>query len=703
MTDIASRALGADLPRIDGPAKVTGSAPYAFEHPVTRPAYAVPLVSTVARGRVAALDASAATDLPGVLAVLSHRGAPRLVDTGDGEHAVLQSADIHFRGQVVGAVVADSLEIARDAARRIVVTEVAEPHSVTLTAEHPELYTPEKVNPNSPADTSQGDAQAGLGSAPVTVDVTYRTPVEFAFPMEPHTTVARWHDGTLTVQESTQSVHGTRTALSTLFGLDEDRVTITAPYVGGGFGSKGLVHAPTILTVMCAMTLPGRAVKLALTRPQMSTLGGHRTPTIQRVQLGAQRDGVLVAVAHDVWEHTSRRKEFAEQTGTAARMMYASPSIRTSHLLAPLDVPVPTWMRAPGEAPGMYALESAMDELAVALGVDPVELRIRNEPAVDPESGKPWSSRNLVACLREGARRFGWEDRDPAPGVRRDGRWLVGTGVASSTYPRYARPNSQAQIETLPEGRYAVRIGAMDVGTGTWTALTQLAAEALEVDADRVALEIGDTRLPFSHVPGGSAGITSWGMTLDGAVRAFRAEHGDDPAPGTTTTAGVPQDAEDPADRYSMHAFGAHFAEVRVDVDTGEVRVPRMLGVFAAGRIVNPRMARSQLIGGMTFGLSMALHEEGVIDDALGGFVGNDLAGYHIAAHADVMDLDARWIDEHDPHVGPFGTKGIGEIGIVGAAAAIGAAVFHATGVRIRDLPLTPDKVLAALESGREP
>jgi xanthine dehydrogenase YagR molybdenum-binding subunit len=426
----------------------------------------------------------------------------------------------------------------------------------------------------------------------------------------------------------------------------------------------------------------------------MFTVGGHRTPTIQRLRLGADAGGRLLALSHDVWEHTSRIKEFAEQTATPTRMMYASQAIATTHRLAPLDVPVPSWMRAPGEAPGMYALECAMDELAVALGMDPIELRIRNEPQTDPDSGRPWSSRNLVACMREGAERFGWHARDPRPRSARDGRWLVGTGMAGSTYPRYKTPGSQAQIELLEDGRYAVRIGAMDVGTGTWTALTQLAAEALGVAIERVALEIGDTALPFSNVPGGSAGITSWGSTLYGAARAFRDEHGDDPAPGASVTGGA---AENPADDvYSMHAFGAHFAEVRVDADTGEVRVPRMLGMFAVGRVVNPRTARSQLIGGMTFGLSMALHEACVMDERLGAVVTDDLADYHYAANADVRDLDAAWIDEIDPHVNPMGTKGIGEIGIVGSAAAVANAVYHATGLRVRDLPITPDKLLGA-------
>jgi xanthine dehydrogenase YagR molybdenum-binding subunit len=692
---LATRPLGADVARLDGPKKVTGTAPYAYEHPLTDPAYVVALLSTVARGRVVRVDAAEAHVLPGVLAVLTHENAPRLADVSDGELAILQVPDVRFRGQIVGAVVADSLEVGAEAAALVRIEEQATEHRVALAADDPELYAPEQVNGGAETDSARGDVEAALREAAATVDATYSTPQQHQGAMEPHTSVALWRDETLHLYESTQSVHGVRETIAGVFGLDEEQVDVSAPFVGGGFGSKGVVHANTVLAAMAAQAVPGRPVKLALTRQQMFTVGSHRTPTIQRVRLGADAGGRLTAVSHDVWEHTSRVKESAEPTATPTRTMYAVPNLATTHRLAPLDVPPPSWMRAPGVTPGMYALECAIDELAVALGVDPIELRIRNDPPHDPESGKPWSSRNLVACLREGARRFGWTAPDSyTRSVRstRDGRWLCGTGVAAAAYPPEATSGSKAQIEVLADGRYAVRIAAIDIGTGTWTALTQLAAEALDVPIDRVALEIGDTKLPYSHVPGGSAGIGSWGSTLYGAARAFRDEHGDDPSPGDAITACA---ADNPAeDKYSTHAFGAHFVEARVDADTGEVRVPRMLGVFAVGRVVNPRTARSQLIGGMTFGLSMALHEEVVMDARLGAIVTRDLADYHYASNADVGDLDATWIDEVDPHVNPMGTKGLGEIGIVGAAAAVANAVFHATGLRVRDLPITPDKLL---------
>jgi xanthine dehydrogenase YagR molybdenum-binding subunit len=686
---LATRPIGADIGRIDGPQKVTGAAPYADERPLADPAYVVALLSTVARGTVTGIDAGAAAALPGVLTVLTHEDPPPLADTSDDELAILQSPEVHFRGQIVGAIVAESLEIGRHAAGLVRIEQRAAEHRVQLSPDDPQLFAPANVE-----DTATGDVEAALRAAATSIVAIYSTPMEHNNPLEPHTTVARWQDGTLQLYESTQSVHGVRESIAGLFGLEPADVRVTAPFVGGGFGSKGVVHAPTVLAVMAARAVPGRPVKLALSRPQMFTLGGHRAPTIQRLRLGADADGTLVACSHDVWQHTSRVKRFAEQAGAISRMMYAAPNRRTTHRMAPLDVPAQSWMRAPGTAPGSYALECAMDELAVALALDPIELRVRNDPPTDPDSGLPWSTRNLVACLREGAERFGWAGRSPTPGSHRDGRWLVGTGVAAAAYAHESPSGSRAQIEVLADGRYAVRIGAMDVGTGTWTALTQVAAEALGVAVEQIALEIGDTAMPYSHVPGGSAGINSWGATLYGAARAFRDAYGADPQAGDEVTAGA---ADNPArDEYSMCAFGAQFAEVRVDADTGEIRVPRMLGTFAVGRVVNPRMARSQLIGGMTFGLSMALFEEGVMDPRAGAIVNDDLAGYHIPTHADVGELEACWIDEIDPHVNPMGTKGIGEIGIVGSAAAVANAVFHATGVRVRDLPITPDKLLGA-------
>ena len=687
-------AIGRSHTRRDGPAKVTGTAPYAFEVPVDEPLHCHPVQATIARGRCGRVGTVAAESLDGVVRVLTPFTAERLADTEDAELAVLQDREIPFRGRVIGLVVAETSETARHAAELVEVDYEEEPADLTLSAERDDLYKPDKVNPSFPTDTAEGDVDAAFRGSDVTVEQTYTTAMYHNNPLEPHTTTALWENGTLTLWDSTQGVHPVRQTVAKVFGLPEDRVRVIGPYVGGGFGSKGTAHANVVLAALAARAVPGRPVRLALTRQQMFGLAGYRTPTIQRMRLGAGRDGRLRALGLDVVEQTSRIKEFAEQTALPARMMYAAPNRATTHRLAALDVPVPSWMRAPGECPGMFGPEVAMDELAVALGIDPIDLRVRNEPERDPDTGNPFSSRNLVACLRTGAENFGWAERDPRPGVRRDGDWLVGTGVAASVYPARRSPGSTAVVR-FEDGRYVVEIGAADIGTGTWTVLPQIAADALGVPVQRVEARIGDTAHPTATVAGGSTGTASWGSAVGAAARAFRDKYGTDPEDGAEAEAGTPENPDE--ERYAMYAFGAQFAEVRVNADTGEIRVPRLHGTFAAGRIVNPLTARSQLLGGMTMGLSMALHENSVLDPRFGHVVNHDLAEYHIAANADVGDLRADWLDEHDPHLNPMGSKGIGEIGIVGTAAAVANAVFHATGVRVRDLPITLDKVLAAL------
>ena len=697
-------AMGTSVPRLEGPQKVAGTARYAFEHPVAAPLYLHPVQSTIARGRVTAIDTSAAEALDGVVAVLTHENAARLADSSDTEFAVLQVAEVGFRGQYVAAVLAERSETARQAAELVRVTYDVDEHHATLDPESPDLYAPDVVNPAFDTDETVGDPEAALASAPVVVRGTYTTAMTHNNPMEPHTTVATWDaaEGTLALFESTQGVSTTRSAVAGVFGLDPEAVAVIAPHVGGGFGSKGNMHANTVLAVLAAMAAPGRAIKYALTRQQMFDLVGYRTPTIQHVALGAGTDGKLLALTHDVVEQTARFKEFAEQTATFSRAMYAVPARRTTHRLVPLDVGVASWMRAPGEAPGSFAAEVAMDELAVAAGVDPVELRLRNEPEVSPESGLPFSSRHLVECLRRGADRFAWSLRDPTPRARLVDGWWVGTGVASSSYPVFAMPGSTTVIRFHHDpshdpalgasGRYAVELAAADIGTGARTVLTQIAADALGVRPEVVDVAIGDTALPAASLAGGSSGTGSWGATILDAAQRFRDKWGDDPEDGAEADGAMPDNPY--SGEYAMSAFGAHFAEVAVHADTGEIAVPRMLGVFAAGRIVNPTTARSQILGGMTMGLSMALHEESVLDPRFGHVVNHDLGNYHFSAHADVGVMDVEWVDEEDPYVNPMGTKGIGEIGIVGAAAAIANAAFHATGRRLRSLPMTVDDFL---------
>lgn len=679
------RAIGTSLQRIDGVAKVTGTAPYAYEQPVTDPLYLHPVQTGIARGRVTAIDTAAAEALPGVAAVLTHDNAPRLASDQDKELWVLQSGEVAFRGQFVAAVIAETSEIAHHAADLVKVSYQQLSHDTELRAHRD----------GSQTGTADGDVDTALACAAVRIDQTYTTPIEHNNPMEPHTTVAIWERiggiDRLTLYDSTQGVFKVRNVLAPVFGLDPERIRVVAPYVGGGFGSKGTPHAHNVLAGLAAQVVPGRPVKYALTRQQMFALAGYRSPTIQRVALGADADGRLSVVAHDVIEQTSRIKEYAEGSAASTRMMYAAPNRRTTYRLDTLDVAVPFWMRAPGVAPGMFAGECAMDELAIACGLDPIELRVRNEPATDPETGNPWSGRHLIACLREGARRFGWHHRDPTPGIRRQGCWLVGSGVAAATYPHYAWPGSTATV-SFRHGRYLVRIGAVDIGTGSWTALTQIAADALACPIGSVELELGDTDLPTATIAAGSSGITSWGTTIVETARTFRDKYGPDPSDGDEVQATMPDNPD--ADHYAMHSFGAQFADVRINADTGEIRVPRMLGVFSIGRVINPRATRSQLLGGMTMGLSMALHEQSIVDHRFGHVINHDLAGYHIATHADIADMDASWLDEHDPHSNPMGSRGAGEIGIVGAAAAIANAVHHATGIRIRDLPITADRLL---------
>ena len=695
MSATATRAVGRAMPRIEARDKVTGAARYAYEHLGRDALYAFIVPSTIARGTVRDIDAAGAVAVPGVRHVIWAGNAPRLGEKAAGELAVLQSAGVAYRGQIIALVVADSLPVARRAASLLRIDYDVEPHDVVLRADHPRMYKPDKVNPTYPTDTDQGDFENGFAGAAVTLDATYRTPAEHNNPMEPHATVAVWEGDDVTIYDSNQGASVARTTIARTLGVDPEHVRVISPHVGGGFGSKGTPR-PTVIAAAIAARVARRPVKLAATRQQMFAITGFRTPTIQRVRLGADADGRLTAIAHEVWEQTSTVQEFAEQTATVTRKMYGSPNLRTAHRLVALDLPTPSWMRAPGECPGMFALESAMDELAIACGIDPVRLRIINEPEVDPETGRAFTSRNVVACLERGADAFGWWDRDPAAGSRRVGRWRYGMGVAASSYPARRRP-SQAIARAEAGGRFRVLIAAADIGTGARTVLTQVAADALEVAPSRVTMEIGDSDLPPAMLAGGSMGTTSWGSAVLGACRRLREQiaAGEGDEAHYDTAADI--EGEDPP---PAHAFGAQFCEVRVDADSGEVQVARMLGVFAAGAIINPVTARSQFIGGMTMGIGMALHEASILDVEFGHYLNHDFAEYHIPVCADIEDLEAIWIDEHDERVNPLGAKGIGEVGIVGTAAAVANAVYHATGVRIRELPIIPARLVPELPNG---
>ncbi|GAA2569967.1 xanthine dehydrogenase family protein molybdopterin-binding subunit [Streptomyces roseoviolaceus] len=700
MTTATRGSVGSAHTRVEGRDKVTGAARYAGEIPFAELAHGWLVLSTVARGRVRALETEAVLGMPGVLAVLHHQNAPRL-DTDyaglmgmapDPSIALFQHDRVAHLGWPVALVVAETSEQAREAAESLLVHYDQEPHDVAFSAERQtEAYA---LDGHMPAVVEKGDLEAEIAASAVVLDAEYTTPEEHHNPMEPHAATARWEGGRLEVVDSNQGTIWVAGELANLFSLDPASVRVRSEHVGGGFGSKG-VRAHQVSAVMAATVLQ-RPVRVVMTRRQMFSLAGYRSPTAQRVRLGADADGRLRALEHRSLNLTSTVHEFVEPSAAAGRSMYAADAHHTASRLVRLDVPTPTWMRAPGEASGSFALESALDELAERCGLDPIELRIRNEPEVGPVSGLPFGSRNLIACFREGARRFGWAERDPLPGVRRDGRWLLGTGTAAASFPAGAMP-STAAVTAEADGTFTVRINAADIGTGARTALTLVAADALEVATDRVRVHIGDSDLGPAMIAGGSMGTRSWAWAVTAAADELRrslAPGADIPPEGITVRSDT-SEAIGALAQKERHSFGAQFAEVAVDPATGEVRVRRMLGIFAAGRIVNPLTARNQFVGGMTWGISMALHEEAVRDRASGGLYGADLAGYHVAAHADVPHIEADWVDDPDPD-DPVGIKGIGEIGIVGAAAAVANAVWHATGVRHRNLPIRPDRVLMA-------
>ncbi|AMY21483.1 xanthine dehydrogenase family protein molybdopterin-binding subunit [Rhodococcoides fascians] len=685
-------SIGQSIQRTESVDKVTGRARYAAEQPpIAGQVYAWYVPATVPVGTVENVEL--ADGGPAVHALLWHGNAEKLGDVEDAELHVLQSDSVAYRGQIVAVVLADTLQDARAAAAGVQVryADVRSPDN-TLSADHSSLYAPESVNAGFPTDVTIGDPDAALQTAEHVVDNWYSTAPMHNSPMEPHATTAQWSDGVLTVWDSTQAPSGVQGDLATAFGLEPESVRVIAENVGGGFGAKGSTRPNAVLAAMAARAT-GKTVKLVLPRQALFDVVGYRTPTLNHVRLGADSSGRLQAIAHDSFQQTSTIFEFCEQTSESTRHIYASPNRATTHRLASLDVGTPRWMRAPGEAPGMFAVETAIDELATATGIDPIELRIRNEPDVDPASGNPFSSRSVVQCLREGAEKFGWDRRDSTPGRRREGNVLLGMGVATASYPVLISP-STAAARVEQDGTITVSVAASDIGTGARTVLRQIAADALEVDADAVTLELGDSALPKAPGAGGSSGTSSWGWAVTKVCTALRDQG--PLQPGNSAEADTTDDVEAQKELARM-AFGAQFAEVAVDVDTGEVRVRRMLGVFGIGKVMNPRLARSQLIGGMTFGLGMALMESGIVDHEFGGFANHDLAEYHIPACADVTDLEAVWIEEVDTELAPMGGKGIGEIGAVGSSAAIGNAVYNATGVRVRDLPITLDKVLPHL------
>jgi xanthine dehydrogenase YagR molybdenum-binding subunit len=616
--------------RVEGRAKVTGTARYAADVPYDDLVNGWAVLSTIPHGRVRAVRTDSVESMPGVVGVLHHGNAPPLNQTAgwgapDGTLQILQDNRVPHAGWPVALVLAETLEQARAAAEALVVEYDEQPFDVTFSSDHPGLQTPQESPLGPPLSAEHGDVEREIAASAVVVDQMYTTPEEHHVAIEPHAATAQWADGRLELVDANQGPFLTARILADLFFLDPGSVRVRTEHVGGGFGGKALVRPQAVLAAMAA-TVFRRTVRVVLSRRQVFTLTGYRSPTAQRITLGANPDGRLQAIDHQSSSQTSTVLEFVEPTSAVTRVMYGSDALRVSHRVVRLNVPSPRWMRAPGEASGSFALESAMDELAVACGLDPIELRIRNEPTLAPGSRRPFTSRNLLSCFSEGARRFDWATRDPRPGIRRDGGWLTGTGMAAGTYPgdtSFATAAATAE----PDGGFTVRVAAADIGQGARTALTQIAAEALEVGTDRVRLLIADSDFGPAILAGHSWGTASWGLAVTRAATALRERIADlrsIPAGGISVSVDTAQEVQ-AMGHPERHAYAAQFAEVAVDMITGEVRVRRLLGTFAIGRVVNPLTVRSQLIGGMTWGLSMALHEAGVMDPAFGTHVNEPL------------------------------------------------------------------------------
>jgi xanthine dehydrogenase YagR molybdenum-binding subunit len=720
LDEVQGGLVGRPFDRVDGHLKVTGRATYSYEVQQTpAPFYGYLVLATIGHGRITALATQAAEQSPGVKLVLTHLNAPKQ-GSGDHHHAcpVLTGPDIAHFGQPIALVVAETFEQARAAAYRVQASYDRDTGRYALAGSAETARTP--TGSPTPPDTSVGDFPGAFAGSPVQLDVTYTTPLESHAMMEPHATLAVWDGPNLTLYTANQMLSQSRGAVARTLNVPEDNVRLVSHFIGGGFGAKLWVRPDAILAAIAAQQLQ-HPVKVALTRQQVFHVTTHRSDTIQRIRIGTDAEGRILAIGHDVLSGNLPTEQVFEGAADQTRTLYAGANRETRHRLSPLDIPIASSMRAPGEAVGLLALECVMDELAERLNIDPIALRIRNEPSEDPEKHIPYSSRHLVACLQHGAERFGWSRRNPKPGQVTDGRWLVGLGVAAATRGNPLRA-SKANVRLDKRGVATVRMAMTDIGTGTYTILTQIAGEMLGLPPDKIVVDIGDTNFPQASGSGGSFGAASSGSALFEACQALRAKlaaaAGMDPAKavfanGTISDGGsskllvalvseqgVEADGNispgSMAKEYSQQSYGAQFAEVGVDQDTGEIRLRRMLGVFTAGRVLNAKTARSQAIGGMIFGVGAALMEEMVMDPRFGLFVNHDLAEYHVPVHADAADVDALFLDEIDDKTNPLKSKGIGELGICGAGAAVANAVYNACGVRVRQYPLTLDKIIAA-------
>ena len=713
------RVIGKALDRLDGPLKVSGRARYAYEFHDEFPgaAYGFVLGASVPRGRIVSIDVKAAEAAPGVLLVLTHENAPKQSDEGQHGAPQLTGPEITQAEQAVAFVVAETFEQARHAARLIEIRYEHGKGDFDLAAVKDAGEPVEDA-----ADSKVGSFDEAFDKAEIKLDVTYTTPDQSHAMMEPHASVARWDGDKLTVFTANQMIHWAHDGIASTLRLPKDKVRVVSNYVGGGFGSKLFLYADPILAAIAAKKLE-RPVKVALTRPQIFNHTNHRPATIQRLRLGAGRDGKLVAIGHDAFCGNQGGGE-AENAADQTKLLYAGENRLIRLRMSELHLPKGGAMRAPGEAVGLLALECAMDELAEKLALDPVELRIRNDTQYDPAKGpsRPFSSRKLVECLRQGAERFGWDKRDSKPGTRRDGGWLVGMGVAAGIRNNLVMP-SGARVGIDSRGELTIETQMTDIGTGSYTILAQVGAEMLGLAIEKVHVRLGDSDFPLSAGSGGSWGANSASAGVYAACEALRAaiaqkagfnsqdaefENGEvragqrsvklsEIAGGQGIAVTDKATFGDLTKRFAQASFAAHFCEVGVDAATGETRVRRLLSVCAAGRILNPKTARSQCLGGMTMGVGAALMEEQIIDKRFGKFINHDLAEYQVPVHADIPNLDVVFLDELDDKSSWMKAKGVGELGICGVGAAVANAVYNATGVRVRDYPLTLDKLLPAM------
>jgi xanthine dehydrogenase YagR molybdenum-binding subunit len=734
--------IGQPLTRREGVLKVTGAARYAADHHPDGMLHAVLAVSSIARGRVTFLDVAAAKAHPGVVEVITPANRPALAQDPDEKSNpfmfrldLLQNDKVRYANQPIAVVVAETLEAATEGAALLAPRYAVEAARVGLDAG--EVFVPPGVGVGNPPQAQHGDLAAGLAAAHQTVAATYETPPQYHNPIEPHAIVAAWDGDTLAIDTPSQGMAMAQGRIAGLFGISPEKIHIRSPFLGGGFGGKGLIAGPQILGILAARMV-GKPVKLVLRREQMYGPVGHRAPTRQTLRLGADADGTLTALEHRTRTMSSTFDDFFEAASDASHTLYASGAIATAHEAVRTDIGTPLFMRAPGEAPGSIALESAIDEMAEKCGMDPLAFRLRNYAEVEPISGKPFSSKALRECYRQGAAQFGWERRPLAPRQMGDENGLlVGWGMGTATFPALMFAG-HARAVLRRDGGGAMEIGAHDMGQGAWTALAQIAADALALDLAQVDFRSGTSDLPDAGIAGGSAHTATAGTAIhnagaDAIARLAALATGDRRSPlygagnagviardgrlfrrddesrsesyadilgraGLAQIEGHGAGASDPAavENYAMHAHGAVFAEVKVDPELGQIRTTRLVGAFAAGRIINPRMVRSQLYGGMIWGMSFALHEQAVMDKRSGRPMNANLAEYHIPVNADVPALEAILVEEYDPHVNALGIKGVGEIGITGSAGAVANAVWHATGVRVRDFPIRLERLIVA-------